>query len=245
MSIKISNLKNIQQEYKDYIEAYFEKGSMEYKNAIKEFENNKVGLIGLVGENTVSRFSVIYNPDTNSFISSSNDKYKENQIQNFKQAKREASNFLSGLRVQLESTHVDKKTVIDNEDKAILNMVNCIDNISDLKIQGQDNEIEVKYDNTLVSLNYEQKELYAIDKNNPIITTQSLFHDYQVVEKLSFEELPKLIDDIEFNFSKINEFNNLILNDIAKDYPSVEIDNKQDNNSTINNDYGFRPSPSF
>lgn len=236
MSIKISDIKNIQKEYKNYLERYFEQGSEKYKEATKEFENNQNGLIGFSGENTVVKFAVVINPENNTFIYSSNDKYNESQIKNFKEAKNEVNNFLSKIVSSLgnELESLEQNNTINKEDKGIMSLLNTID------ASG----VVVEYDNDLINLDFHNVDNYKIDKDNPIVTTKNLFSSFEIMDKITLSELKNLFSDIMTNNNTINNFNQTILNSVASIYPDNNVSN-DNTKQTVERDFGINLRPSF
>lgn len=233
MSIKISNIKFITEEFKDYLESYFEKGSVKYKEALKQYDENKKGLVGFSGANSVVNFAVIYNPENNYFEYVSNDKYSESDIKNFKEAKKEIYSFLFKLETSLRDKfqNIDRNNLLSKEDMAIVSLLESIESSG-----------FVDYDNDLINLDFQNVINYQVDKDNPIITTKNLFTEYEVVNELTITDLKEVFENMLLNKNKIDNFNNMILTSVENIYPNTDISINDTRQVT---DYGLSPRPNF
>lgn len=237
MSIKISNLKWIENEFKNYLEAYFEKQSEKYSEAINQYKNNEKGLVGFSGENSVVRFSVIINPENNSFIFEEKDKYKENQTKNYKIAKEEIAKFIENLKFNMNNYvyNLDRDKDLNTDD---INIISLIENI-------ERTEQVIDFDNDLISLDFQNTKNYKIDKDNPIITTANLFSSIDTLQEVSLNDLKGIFSEMISRNETVVRFNQSILETASNVYIDKDNTIEEDNNISNRQDFGFNPKPSF
>jgi len=235
MSIKISNLKNIEEHYKKYLETYFATNSKNYADALNEYNNSENGLVGFSGENTVVKFSVVMNPENNTFIFEQKDKYNENQIKNYKDAKEEVLRFIKNLQenINARTCSIKDNPYLSKSDKNIISLIESIEKTNDF----------AEFENDLISLDFQNIKKYKIDKDNPIISTEKLFSTFEVVQEVSLNDLKNIFSEMIERNEKVNRFNQSILETASSIYTDVTVE--EERNISNKQDFGFSPRPNF